>query len=199
MALINCFECGKKVSERAVFCPKCGFPISEEIKRIRRQEYEKERRKRLKEELENNSDNEVKDDYNFEYLDEYKFRKLERALKKYSMLAYKRLVFETYPKLRRGDFIGKLIKSNNEDNTKKYEFELSTDDSFKSLHGNIVLYYSVDENNCLIILETISPESILFEGHRQELETYKGVMISKPNYSKDIFKINLLNMLKNDK
>lgn len=28
MALINCPECGKKVSDQAVACPDCGYPIA---------------------------------------------------------------------------------------------------------------------------------------------------------------------------
>ena len=43
----------------------------------------------------------------------------------------------------------------------------------------------------------ITPESLLSEGHRQELQAYKGVMISKANSDKDKFKIDLLNMLQN--
>ena len=40
---------------------------------------------------------------------------------------------------------------------------------------------------------------ILFiqEGHRAELTAYKGVMISKAHPEKDMFKINLLNMMQN--
>lgn len=30
MALINCSECGKQVSDKAVACPNCGAPISVE-------------------------------------------------------------------------------------------------------------------------------------------------------------------------
>ena len=29
MALIKCPECGREISDRAVFCPHCGFPLSE--------------------------------------------------------------------------------------------------------------------------------------------------------------------------
>ena len=47
----------------------------------------------------------------------------------------------------------------------------------------------------IILLTNITPEGILDEGHRAELSTYKGVMISKTNPEKDLFKINLLNML----
>ena len=45
------------------------------------------------------------------------------------------------------------------------------------------------------MLETLTPEDILLEGHRSELTTYKGIMISKENASKDMFKIDMLNML----
>ena len=58
-------------------------------------------------------------------------------------------------------------------------------------------HYSVCENSNTVILETITPETLLSEGHRQELQAYKGVMISKANQDKDKFKINLLNMLQN--
>ena len=45
------------------------------------------------------------------------------------------------------------------------------------------------------MLESISPEDILTEGHQSELVTYKGVMVSNEHADKDMFKINLLNML----
>ena len=45
------------------------------------------------------------------------------------------------------------------------------------------------------MLNTITPEDILAEGHQSELVTYKGVMVSKEHSDKDLFKINLLNML----
>lgn len=30
MALIECNECGKKVSDKALSCPECGYPIADE-------------------------------------------------------------------------------------------------------------------------------------------------------------------------
>jgi len=30
MALINCPECGKELSDKAISCPKCAFPIRAE-------------------------------------------------------------------------------------------------------------------------------------------------------------------------
>ena len=45
------------------------------------------------------------------------------------------------------------------------------------------------------MLDYIKPVDILSEGHQSELETYKGIMVSKEHADKDIFKINLLNMI----
>ena len=39
----------------------------------------------------------MKGSYIFEYLNENEFKKLERSVKKYNMLAYKKLVFDYYP------------------------------------------------------------------------------------------------------
>lgn len=131
----------------------------------------------------------------FEYLDENDFRKKERSVRKYNMLAYKKLTFSYYPELRKGNFLGKEVSKNVEDNTVSYELKLPTDDLFAKVHGEIMLHYTVYLDKNIILLTNITPEGILDEGHRAELSTYKGVMISKTNPEKDMFKINLLNML----
>ena len=113
------------------------------------------------------------------------------------MLAYKKMVFEFYPKMKDGEFLGKLVSVNSEKKIKSYELKLPTDDLFVRVHGEIVLHYSVCDESNTIVLETITPETLLSEGHRQELQAYKGVMISKANQDKDKFKIDLLNMLQN--
>lgn len=133
--------------------------------------------------------------YVFDYVNENEFKKLERALKKYNMLAYKKIFFEYYPKLKEGEFLGKLVSVNGKNNTKNYELKLPTDVMFSKVHGDVVLHYTVYEKEEIVMLNTISPEEILSEGHQTELETYKGVMVSKTHADKDIFKINLLNML----
>lgn len=133
--------------------------------------------------------------YVFDYVNENEFKKLERALKKYNMLAYKKLFFEYYPKLKDGEFLGKVVSTNSNNHTKNYELKLPTDTMFSKVHGDVVLHYSVYEKESIVMLNTISPEEILNEGHQTELETYKGVMVSKAHADKDIFKINLLNML----
>ncbi len=137
----------------------------------------------------------MKDIYLFEYVNENEFHKLERSLKKYNMLAYKKLCFEFYPKMKEGTFLGEQISSNSEANTVTYELKLPTDIMFAKVHGDIRLRYIVYENEKMIMLDSIEPVEILTEGHQSELETYKGVMVSKQHSEKDIFKINLLNML----
>ena len=46
--------------------------------------------------------------YVLDYVNENEFRKLERALKKYNMLAFKKLNFDYYPSLGNGNFLGEL-------------------------------------------------------------------------------------------
>ncbi len=133
--------------------------------------------------------------YIFDYLDENDFSKKERSVRKYNMLAYKKLSFNYYPEIRKGNFIGKKISENTNENTVSYELELPTDDLFKKVHGIIRLHYTVYLDKHVVLLTNITPEGILEEGHRAELKAYKGVMISKSNPERDRFKIDLLNML----
>ena len=137
----------------------------------------------------------MKGTYLFDYVNENEFHKLERSLKKYNMLAYKKLHFDYYPKLKDGDFLGEVVKTNNENNTKTYELKLPTDTLFAKVHGEIKLHYVVYENEKI---DKLTPEDILSEGHQSELVTYKGVMVSKQHSDKDMFKINLLNMINHD-
>ena len=137
----------------------------------------------------------MRETYAFDYINENEFKKLERSLKKYNMLAYKKLYFEYYPKLKEGSFIGELVGTNKVKNNATYELKLPTDIMFSKVHGDIKLHYIVYENDKIVMLDTLSPEDILTEGHQSELVTYKGVMVSKEHSDKDIFKINLLNMI----
>ena len=139
----------------------------------------------------------MKNAYVIEYLNENEFRKKERSVKKYNMLAYKKLNFEYYPELRKGNFIGELISTNKAEKTETYELKLPSDSMFKQVHGDVTLKYIVYKEQNIVMLDTITPTDILLEGHMAELTTYKGVMISKANASKDMFKIDLLNMLQN--
>ena len=132
-----------------------------------------------------------------DYLNENEYRKLERALKKYNMLAFKKLNFDYYPSLRNGKFIGELISSNKKEGSETYELKLPSDHMFSQVHGDIKLHYIVYKAQNVVMLDTITPTDILLEGHMAELTTYKGVMISKANAEKDMFKIDLLNALQN--
>ena len=137
----------------------------------------------------------MKDVYIFEYINENEFKKLERSIKKYNMLAYKKLYFDYYPSLKEGNFLGVLLSTDSSNNTRTYELQLPTDAMFAKVHGAIKLYYIVYENEKIVMLDKFEPIDILSEGHQSELVTYKGVMVSKEHSDKDMFKINLLNMI----
>ena len=134
-----------------------------------------------------------------DYINENEYHKLERALKKYNMLAYKKLNFEYYPSFRSGKFLGEKVATDKEKGAVTYELKLPSDHMFSQVHGDVKLHYVVYPNDGMVMLDTISPEDILLEGHMAELTTYKGVMISKQNEAKDMFKIDLLNMLNDNK
>ena len=137
----------------------------------------------------------MKENYIFEYLDEQKFKKCERSVKKYNMFAFKKLVFDFYPKMKEGQFLGEKVKEDKDRNTISYELVLPADELFTKVHGEIVLHYDIYTNKNIILLKTIDPEQLFLEGHSTELGAYKGVMISKENSQKDMFKINLLDLL----
>lgn len=137
----------------------------------------------------------MKDNYLFDYINENEFKKLERSLKKYNMLAYKKLYFEYYPALKEGNFLGELVATNQTNGSKSYELKLPTDIMFSKVHGDVKLHYHVYEDKKTVMIDTLTPEDILTEGHQSELVTYKGVMVSKQHSEKDLFKINLLNMI----
>ena len=135
--------------------------------------------------------------YVLDYVNENEFKKLERAVKKYNMLAFKKLTFEYYPALRNGNFLGNVVSTNKKNGTETYELKLPSDKMFAQIHGEVKLIYTVHKKEGVVMLDSITPADILLEGHRSELTTYKGIMISKANASKDMFKIDLLNMLQN--
>ena len=135
--------------------------------------------------------------YILDYIDENDFKKRERSLKIYNMLAYKKLMFEYYPNIRNGEFLGDVVSQDKKEQTTNYSLKLPADSLFEKVHGKVTLEYIVYENMGVVLLKTILPD-ILLEGHTSELSTYKGVMVSKSNPEKDMFKINLLNMLNRD-
>lgn len=137
----------------------------------------------------------MKQNYVFEYLNENEFKVKERTIRKYNMLAYKKLVFDYYIKLKSGIFLGNIVEEDKTEKSISYELKIPTDALFEKVHGEMRLHYTVYIEKGIILLTNITPENILEEAHRRELDTYKGVMISKTNPKKDMFKVNLLNML----
>ena len=135
--------------------------------------------------------------YILDYINENEFKKLERALKKYNMLAFKKLNFEYYPSLRNGEFLGELMSSDKKNDTETYELKLPSDHLFTQVHGEVKLRYIVYKKQNVVMLDTIMPTDILLEGHVAELTTYKGVMISKANADKDKLMINLFSAMDN--
>lgn len=130
--------------------------------------------------------------YIIEYQDENEFKKLERSLKKYNMIAYKTLLFEYYPKIKEGQFIGDIVNKDKELGIEEYELKLPTDKLFIKVHGELKLHYTVNKKEGVVTLISFSPKNVLAEGHKRELTTHKGVLVTS---DKDIFKINLLKML----
>ena len=138
--------------------------------------------------------------YEIDYINENEFKKIERNLKKCNMLAYKKLIFDYYFKIKEGNFLGKLISTNEENNTETYELLLPTDKIFSKKYGDIKLYYVVYKDAKIVMLDKLVPEDILSKGYQSELNTYKELLVSKENKDKDMFKIDLLCLLdKKDK
>lgn len=133
--------------------------------------------------------------YILDYVNENEYKKKEKAIKKYNMLAYKKLIFEYYNDLREGKFPGVCVETDKQNGISKYELKLPTDRMFANVHGPLVLHYSVYENQRMVMLNTLTPEDVLTEGHMEELSTYKGVMVTNSHKDKDMFKINLFNAM----
>ena len=62
--------------------------------------------------------------YVVEYLNENEFKKKEKSLKKYNMIAFKKLIFDCVPSLRDGTFPGEIVLKNSTENFIKYEYKL---------------------------------------------------------------------------
>ena len=136
--------------------------------------------------------------YILDYVNENEYKKKEKAIKKYNMLAYKKLIFEYYNDLREGKFQGVCVETDKQNGISKYELKLPTDRMFANVHGPLMLHYSVYEKQRMVMLNTLTPEDVLTEGHMEELTTYKGVMVTNSHKEKDMFKINLFNAMNRD-
>lgn len=209
----ECLVCARKIKDNNSSCRFCGSPLMDKGKIERILEIQKKikednfLRKRIWSIDEARKDRQERtiigvqpdkvsgEEYGIIYINYSDFKIKERSIKKHNMLAYKKLVYEYYPSIKEGNFPGDLVYIDRVNNVWKYELVLPTDRYFSILHGDIVFYYEIYANDNLIIFNTFEPSDILIEGHQKELTTYKGVLISKSHAEKDMFKINLLNII----
>ena len=75
----------------------------------------------------------MKNVYVIDYRNEKEFKLKEKGVRKCSMLAYKKLMFEYYPLLRDGKFQGELVFVDIKSNVKKYKLILPTYETFMKL------------------------------------------------------------------
>ena len=68
------------------------------------------------------------------------------------MVAYKKLMFDFYPKLRAGEFVGELVSINKHELTETYDLRLPTDSLFVKVYGEVKLNYTVYKNNNVVML-----------------------------------------------
>ena len=66
---------------------------------------------------------------------------------------------EYYPSLKEGKFLGKIVSTNQDNNTVTYELKLPTDIMFEKVHGDINLYYLVYKDKNVIMLDRITPKT----------------------------------------
>ena len=78
---------------------------------------------------------------------------------------------KSYTSIKEGDFKGVAVSTNKKDDIVKYELKLPTDIMFAKVHGEMMLHYTVYNKQKTVILDTITPEEILSEGHQKELTT----------------------------
>lgn len=132
--------------------------------------------------------------YIFKYVNEDEFNRCEKTIKKYDSLVYKKLLFSYYPNLKEGNFSGDLISQT--DNVLTYSLKIPcTSQIQEKMYGDYKLIYSVYENEKTVLLKSLEPKRLLKQSYNDGLTSYKGVMVSKKRPQKDMFKIDLINML----
>lgn len=102
------------------------------------------------------------------------------ALRKYNMLAYKKVIFDIMTELHKGNLLG-----SKDGNT--YAVDLPCDTKFKSVYGQVKLIYEVQDKR--IIMKSIEPARVMKAMHSRIVKVYNGIPIID---SKDLFKAKLL-------
>lgn len=131
-------------------------------------------------------------DWTITYVDEKSFQIQERMIRRYHMLAYKKFLFEFVPLFQKGKFKGICVKKGN---IEEYQLILPSDEMFRKIHGPLTLYYQVNRETKEVRMIKFGPQEVFDKGGNRELTTYKGVLVSKENREKDMFRIDLLNRI----
>ena len=198
MSLNSCFECKKEVF--ILLQKELDKLIKYKIKEIKKAKYnnknldKKDVFNKLIQYYEFRNEIEINplEIFNIEYLDDRDMLLKVSSLKIYNIKGYEKLIFDYYPSVKKGEFVGKIVHKNEKDTVIKYEVKLPTNSEFRKVYGDIFIYYTVYKNMKVITLDNITPEVILKEGKENKYRTYKGIPISKSNVEKDKFKIDLL-------
>lgn len=91
----------------------------------------------------------MKGKFLLDYLDESEFKILQKSLKKYCIDAYNEMVFNIFPKLRKGIFVGLCISNDNHNQVETYELQLTTNNNlFIKIYGVIKLYRIQKSKRC---------------------------------------------------
>lgn len=125
--------------------------------------------------------------YDFIYENENEFKQLERGLRQIDMSAYKKLMFEIYPNLKRG------VLNNAKINGDFLEIELPTYSLSKNVYGTHKLIFQIVDSNIKLI--EITPKKILLKGN---YVFYRGVKIPFEEENMRKFQIDLLMKCKED-
>ena len=105
-----------------------------------------------------------------------------RSLRLYNKRAYKQVVFKD-----------KFLELDFKPYGDYFLVDLITDSLFEKVYGKCQALVEINGEDCLI--KQILPEDILLDGYRRLLDTYKGVPYRN---NKDLFKIKLMEGMKND-
>ena len=127
--------------------------------------------------IEDSRGDKMKDSYIFEYVNENEFIKYERSLKKYNMLAYKKLYFSFYPSFKEGKFLGEIISTDEANKTKNYELKLPTDVMFSKVHGDIKLHYTVYEDKKIVYRNTRCEDLYARDTFGQERRQERKILV----------------------
>lgn len=114
------------------------------------------------------------------YTESHDFQIGMRALSKYNRLAYKYIILELLPSIRKGSLIGERLENN-------YKVILPCDDKFKQVYGELYLIYHLD--NDVAVFDLIEPFDDLKSMHVKYVDTINGIPITN---NKVKFKMMLL-------